>query len=109
MRAPGPLTLLASALLALSACKQGPPPEPPPPPVADLSGLQPGWNTIEPGGNTVGFERAAMVWFGLFAEEIPGTPPKDGGVNVKSVVRIHALIWLEKQRVILTSIATCKK
>jgi hypothetical protein len=37
-------------LLGLAGCKPAPPPEPPP--VADLAGLAPGWNTIEPGGAT---------------------------------------------------------
>ena len=42
-----------AVLIGLAACKPAPPPPPPPPPVADLTGLQPGWNTIEPGGNTI--------------------------------------------------------
>jgi hypothetical protein len=39
------------ALFASTGCKPALPPEPPPP-IADLTALQPGWNTIEPGGDT---------------------------------------------------------
>jgi hypothetical protein len=40
------------AVLAAAGCKPAPPPEPPPP-IADLAGLEPGWNTFEPGGDTL--------------------------------------------------------
>jgi hypothetical protein len=57
MRAPR--SLLATAALGLTiivalgsaGCKPALPP-PPPPPIADLAGLQPGWNTVEPAGST---------------------------------------------------------
>jgi hypothetical protein len=45
---------LAVASLLLGACRHDAPPAAPEPgPVAELTGLQPGWNTIEPGGQTV--------------------------------------------------------
>jgi hypothetical protein len=44
--------LAAVGLFGLAGCKPAPAPPPEPPPVADLAGLQPGWNTIEPAGNT---------------------------------------------------------
>src|SRR5687767_3175852 len=41
-----------AVLLGLAACKPAPPPPQPPPPVADLTGLEPGWNTIDGGPAT---------------------------------------------------------
>ena len=46
------LALVVAALSAFVACRPKPSPPEPPPPIADLSGLQPGWNTIEAGGAT---------------------------------------------------------
>src|SRR6188508_3455244 len=43
----GWLGLASAVVLGLAACKPAPPPPQPPPPVANLSDLQPGWNTIQ--------------------------------------------------------------
>jgi hypothetical protein len=62
---------IATAVVSLACQSDVPPPAPDPGPVADLDGLAPGWNTIEPGGSTICSDGTPYKFFAR-----PGNPEK---------------------------------